>query len=293
MHWAIIVNPHSGKGRALGLGHEVRELASAHNIQVSWISGATAEESSKELRRTIDETSIDAVVVVGGDGLVNLTVQEIAGTTIPMAVLAAGTGNDFARSSGTFGLSSQQFFTMMRTQQPVAIDAGRVNVAGRERWFVQILSTGFDSMVNERANRFSRLKGKMKYNIATALELPKFQPKSYTIVADGRAISTKAMLVAIANGATYGGGMQICPNADRSDGLFDVLVLHPVPKMEFIRVFPKVFKGTHVTHPRVEIFRARFISISADAVAYADGERYGQLPLTAETIPQSIRTWVR
>ncbi len=293
MRWAIIVNPHSGKHRALALGHEVRELAAAQNIEITWISGASADESARAFKDAIATNSINAVVVVGGDGLVNLAIQELAGTTIPMAVVAAGTGNDFARSSKTFGLTPIQLFELITTQSPVAIDAGRVSVAGKDRWFVQILSTGFDSMVNERANRFHRLKGKMKYNVATALELPKFQPKSYSIVADGREIITKAMLVAIANGATYGGGMQICPNADRNDGLFDVLVLHPVPKLEFIRVFPKVFKGTHVTHPKVELFRARTISIQADAVAYADGERYGDLPLKAESIPQALYTWVR
>ncbi|MEI8066067.1 MAG: YegS/Rv2252/BmrU family lipid kinase [Actinomycetes bacterium] len=292
MHWAIIVNPHSGKRRALVLGHEVRELATAKNIEVTWISGASAIESANSLRASIASNTIDAVVVVGGDGLVNLAVQELAGTSIPMGVLAAGTGNDFARSSKTFGLTPAALVDLMTSQNPVAIDAGRVSVAGKERWFVQVLSTGFDSMVNERANRFSGLKGKMKYNIATALELPRFRPKSYSITADGREITTKAMLVAIANGATYGGGMQICPNADRHDGLFDVLVLHPVPILEFIRVFPKVFKGTHVTHPKVEIFRARSISITADAVAYADGERYGDLPVKADSIPQALYTWV-
>lgn len=292
MHWAIVVNPHSGKRRAFALGHQVRELAASRNIDVTWISGATAVESSSSLRETIASTQVDAVFVVGGDGLVNLVVQELAGSAIPLAVLAAGTGNDFARSCKTFGLSPAELVDLVLSHQPVAIDAGRVDVAGQVRWFVQILSTGFDSMVNERANHFSRLKGKMKYNVATVLELPKFQPKSYSIVADGREISTKAMLVAIANGATYGGGMQICPNADRHDGLFDVLILHPVPKLEFLRVFPKVFKGTHTSHPKVEIFRAKTISISADAVGYADGERYGNLPLKAESIPQSIYTWV-
>jgi diacylglycerol kinase (ATP) len=159
-------------------------------------------------------------------------------------------------------------------------------------WFGAILSTGFDSIVNEKANTMSWPKGPMKYNLAIAIELPRFSPRHYEITLDDRTISTEAMLIAIANGRSYGGGMLVCPDADIHDGYFDVMVLHPVSKLEFLKVFPRVFKGTHVTHPAVEIVRSKTVTIKADAVAYADGERIGRLPITAECIPGVLQTWI-
>ncbi|MEI6216546.1 MAG: YegS/Rv2252/BmrU family lipid kinase [Actinomycetes bacterium] len=293
MKWAIVINPYSGKRRGMNLGHEFRKLAVGKEIAIVWICGATAQESRDLLAAEVKAGGLDAVVVVGGDGLVNLVVQELAKTQIGMAVIAAGTGNDFARANGTFDMTVPELFQLMATTSPSAIDLGKVEVGGEQKWFCQILSTGFDSVVNERANRFLRLHGKMKYNIATVIELPRFSPIEYQIEIDGAKQSTKAMLVAIANGPTYGGGMKVCPDADRKDGLFDVLILHPLPKLEFIAVFPKVFKGTHVTHPKVEIFRAKKLTLSAPARAYADGEDYGSLPLTVTSEPQCLLTWSR
>jgi diacylglycerol kinase (ATP) len=109
---------------------------------------------------------------------------------------------------------------------------------------------------------------------------------------DTQEFSTEAMLIAVANGASYGGGMKVCPDASLTDGFFDVMILEPVSKFEFLRVFPKVFKGTHITHPRVRIERARSVKISAPAVAYADGERIGPLPIKAEIVPNSLLTWI-
>jgi len=156
----------------------------------------------------------------------------------------------------------------------------------------RILSTGFDSIVNEKANTMSWPKGPMKYNAAIAIELPRFKPRHYQITLDDRTISTEAMLIAVSNGRSYGGGMLVCPNANIVDGLFDVMVLHPVSTIEFIKVFPRVFAGSPVSHPAVEIVRSRSVRIESKAVAYADGERIGQLPISAECIPGALRTWV-
>ena len=132
----------------------------------------------------------------------------------------------------------------------------------------------------------------MKYNAAIAIELPRFKPRHYDITLDDRTISTEAMLIAVANGRSYGGGMLVCPNASIRDALFDVMVLHPVSKLEFMKVFPKVFAGTHVSHPAVEIVRSKNVTIESKAVAYADGERIGQLPIAAECIHDAVQTWV-
>jgi diacylglycerol kinase (ATP) len=174
------------------------------------------------------------------------------------------------------------------TTQPSPIDLGIVD----GEWFGAILSSGFDAVVNEKANTMKWPKGPMKYNAAIAIELPRFKPRHFEIILDDRTISTEAMLIAVANGRSYGGGMQVCPNAKIDDGLFDVMVLHPVSKLEFVKVFPRVFAGNHLSHPAVEIVRSKSVRIESEAVAYADGERIGQLPVSAECISSAVHTWV-
>ena len=99
------------------------------------------------------------------------------------------------------------------------------------------------------------------------------------------------MLIAIGNGRSYGGGMLVCPQANMHDGLFDVMILEPVSKLEFIKVFPKVYSGSHITHPAVRTLRTKRISLSADAIGYADGERIGPAPISAECVPSAGLTW--
>jgi diacylglycerol kinase (ATP) len=131
----------------------------------------------------------------------------------------------------------------------------------------------------------------MKYNISILLELVSFRPRHYELSIDGLRISTQAMLIAIGNGSSYGGGMKACPGADVRDGVFDIMVLSPISKFNFLRVFPRVYSGTHVSHPAVKIYRGKNISIESDAVAYADGERVGPLPVKAECMPGALLTW--
>jgi len=154
-----------------------------------------------------------------------------------------------------------------------------------------VLSSGFDSKVNEKANTLRWPKGPAKYNVAIALELPLFKPSYFEIELDDRTISTDAMLIAVGNGSSYGGGMQVCPDASLTDGLFDVMILNPISKVEFVKVFPKVYSGAHIHHPEVNIYRSQKIRINSKAVAYADGERIGSLPVSAECVAGAGFTW--
>ncbi len=260
----------------------------AREIAFSDISGTSFESAVLNLRSSLKGTNPEAVIVVGGDGMVHLAIQELAGTNVPLILIPAGTGNDFARTMNLDLDSPVASLNYALTHQPISVDLGRVN----GRYFAEILSTGFDSMVNERANRM-RIRSKIKYDLAMLFELPIFKPLEYEISVDGRKMTTRAMLIAVANGISYGGGMKICPNSDIRDGLFDLMILEPVSKFEFLKVFPKVFKGTHITHPKVRILQGKKITINSKAIAYADGERIGPLPITAEIVPGALRTWLR
>ena len=286
--WALVINPTSGSGKGATIGKHVAAFLSARNVEHQIISGNSAISMASKLAQFIGNfPKCSGVIAVGGDGLAHIVLQKTTPAQIPLAVIPAGTGNDFVRSLGWSLEDLDPYLEAILSTPPTSIDLGLVN----GEWFGAVLSTGFDSMVNERANTMSWPKGPMKYNAAIAIELPRFRPRHYEITLDERTVSTQAMLIAVANGRSYGGGMLVCPDADVKDSLFDVMVLHPVSKIEFLKVFPRVFKGTHVTHPAVEIVRSTSVKISADAVAYADGERIGPLPISAQCIPRAMLTW--
>ena len=287
--WALVINPVAGQGRGASVGTYVAGYLNSRGIKYEIIIGRNGIDQADSLQRFLDRNpDCSGVIAVGGDGLLHLVLQKITPAQVPLAVIPAGTGNDFVRTLGWSPDDVDAILEAVLSKKPRSVDLGLVD----GEWFAAILSTGFDSIVNEKANTLSWPKGPMKYNVAIAIELPRFAPRHYEIVLDDRTISTQAMLIAVANGRSYGGGMLVCPHADISDGYFDVMVLHPVSKLEFLKVFPRVFKGTHITHPAVEIVRSKSVKITSEAVAYADGERLGQLPVSAQCMPGALMTWL-
>ncbi|MBC7463089.1 MAG: YegS/Rv2252/BmrU family lipid kinase [Actinobacteria bacterium] len=287
--WAVVINPIAGRGKGALLGTRVTKYLKSHEIEFEIASGTTAALTRKYLQEIVANNRCKGVIAVGGDGLVNLAIQEISRTKIPLAVIPAGTGNDFCRTLGWGMDEVESILEVVLSSPPQSIDLGLVNGS----WFGAILSTGFDSVVNERANTMSWPKGRMKYNLAMLLELFGFKPHHYEISIDGVLRSTKAMLIAVGNGVSYGGGMKVCPGARIDDGNFDIMILKPISTFEFLRVFPKVYAGTHVTHPAVEIHRGSQVVINAPAVAYADGERVGPLPAHATCVADALLTWFK
>ncbi len=288
MTWGVVINPISGQGAGARIASQVIAYLAEHNILYQIISGTSAAQTSASLATFVaTHPDSEGVFAIGGDGLAHLVIQHLATTRIPLAVIPAGTGNDFARTLGWPLDALRPILDTVFSTQPKQMDLGLVD----SEWFAAILSTGFDSVVNERANGMGWPKGPMKYNVAIARELPGFKPRHYTITLDDQQISTQAMLIAIGNGKSYGGGMLVCPNADTSDSLFDVMVLSPISVFEFLRVFPKVYAGTHIFHPAVTIYKSKRVTIDATAVAYADGERIGPLPVSAECIPRALLVW--
>ena len=288
--WAVVINPVSGGGKGAVLGTEVAGFFTEKGLPYQIITATSADKLSKSLSEFLDKNSnsIDGVIAVGGDGLAHLVLQIAVPLKIAFSVIPAGTGNDFVRA---LGWSLNEIKTQLNhviSSQPSRIDLGLAD----SEWFGAVLSTGFDSVVNEKANTLNWPKGPMKYNVAIAMELPKFKPLNYVIELDNQIIETEAMLIAVGNGSSYGGGMKVCPHADLKDGLFDVMVLRPVSKIEFIKVFPTVFSGKHIEHRQVDIYRTKRVSLQAQAVAYADGERIGGLPVRAECIAGAGLSWL-
>jgi diacylglycerol kinase (ATP) len=289
----LVVNPTSGKNRGMALGLEVAYRLRGAGHEVLELSDETYAAARDRALGAIAQ-GLDVLAVVGGDGMVHLGVNLAAETKVTLAVIGAGTGNDVARGLGLPVHDPVRAADVVTTGVPRTIDAVRwTDPHGRNRWYAGVLGAGFDSLVNERANTWPWPKGRMRYNLAILRELPLFRAIPYAITVDGTRHQTRAMLVVVANGPSYGGGMQVAPQARFDDGLADVVVLHELSTVEFLRVFPKVFKGQHVTHPAVEMLRGRTVSLEAEGiVAYADGERFAPLPLTVETVPGAVTVLV-
>ena len=286
---ALLVNPTAGKGRAAGVVASVTERLRQGGADVAILVGRDVEHA-KTLARTAIDDGVDAVVALGGDGMVHLALNVVAGTSTPLGIVPAGTGNDLANHLG------------LPTKDPVAaaaliadklaaddakpMDAVRVG----DRWWGCVLGAGFDSRVNDRANRMSWPRGRRRYDIAMVAELRVFKPLPFVLELDGEKLETEAMLVALGNARSYGAGMKVCPDASLDDGLLDVTIIGPLSKPEFLRTFPRVFKGTHVSHPAVTCRKAKVVSLSSPGVtAYADGEFLADLPITCETVAGAVQ----
>jgi diacylglycerol kinase (ATP) len=238
---------------------------------------------------------VDALVAVGGDGTVNLAVQAVAGTPTPLGIVPCGTGNDLAVSLGVPAdpvRAAAQVAERLGTGAAVAIDAVRTTSDnGTPRaWWACVLASGFDSAVNERANRMRWPRGARRYDVAILVELARLRPLPYRLTLDGREIECPAVLVAVGNTDSYGGGMRVCPSADPADGLLDVTVVGPIGRAELVRVKPRLYAGTHVEDPRVVTYRAAEVRLEAPGVvAYADGEPLAPLPLVLTCVPGALR----
>jgi diacylglycerol kinase (ATP) len=288
----VAINPEASFGTRRDVGPRVVDALEAAGYDAVPLVQPNMELLRREVASAV-ESGTDALVVVGGDGMVSLGVNIVADTTTPLGIVPSGTGNDAARGLGIplddVDAAIASLIAALE-RAPRAVDLGRVRQGGLSTWFLGVLSAGFDSLVNERANRMSRPRGKSRYTIAMLRELVTFKPLEYTVTADGNMTMTRAMLIAVANNQSIGGGMLVAPDAQLDDGLLDLFVVTPMSKFAFVRVFPKVFSGTHTSLEQVHLSRVRSVRLEASgAVAYADGERIGALPVDVEVVPAALR----
>ena len=288
MDIALVVNPTSGKGKGARVRDAVAARLRAGGATVQVLEGADAEASSALCAAAV-AGGVDALVAVGGDGMVNLALQAVAGTETPLGVIPAGTGNDLAAHLGLSTKDPLGAADVVLSGRIARVDA----VRAADKWFACILGAGFDSACNEVANRLRWPHGNARYVVSLLRTLPTFKPVRLSMRLDGEPWEVDAMLVAVANARSYGGGMQIAAGADLADGLLDVVVVGAMSKLSLLRAFPRVYKGTHLDDPRVTVRQARVVVVeSPGVVAYADGERFAELPVTCECVPGALRVLV-
>ncbi len=289
MQVALVVNPVSGKRQGDRIATEAERVLQSLGHETARIQGDDAQHAREQLAKAV-ETGVDTVVVVGGDGALHDVLPVIAGRGLTLGLLPAGTGNDTARSLGIPVKDPAAATQVLLRGHTREIDLAQT---GRDEYVVTVVASGFDSKVNERANAMTWPRGNMRYNIAIVAELRAFEPLAFTLTLDGQTIEREAMLVAVGNGPSFGGGLRICEGASMDDGLLDVVVINPLSKPKLLRVFPKLYRGTHVTIPEFERHRVREVTLSSPGiVAYGDGERLGPLPMAATARPGALRVLV-
>jgi len=285
---ALLTNPTSGKGKGGRVSDVVAPRLRDAGYDVRELQGRDADEAS-DLARACVADGVETLAVIGGDGMIHLAVQVLAGSGTRLGVVPAGTGNDVARNLDLPRADPLAATDVIIGGRERTIDLARIG----HRYYVTVLAAGFDAVVNERANAMTWPKGQMRYNLATLAELRTFEPLPYVLEVDGVQHRFDAMMVAVGNGPSFGGGMRITDGALMDDGLLDVIAIDPMSKMELIRTFPKLRTGSHLGHPKVHRYTGRTITVAAPGiVAYADGERIAALPLTVEVAPNALKVLV-
>ncbi len=297
MDVALLVNPTARASARTHAAEDVAALLRAHGIRTTLIAGGSAAESTRLLRLALD-AGADAVLVAGGDGTVNLAVQELAGTGIPLGIVPTGTGNDVAtalrlRERDARGAAEAVVAGSTRT-----IDLARVHRAdGSTTSYATVLASGFDSRVNDRANRMRWPRGHVRYDLAILIEFLRLRCVAFEVELehdDGtiERRSEELLMATVGNGPTYGGGIPICPDADLADGLLDVTLVRPLGRARLLRLLPRVYRGTHTGLDEVVTARVRRVRLSAPATtAYADGDAVGMLPLEVDVPPGALRVF--
>ena len=290
----LLTNPMAGHGNAPHAAE--RAVARFHELDIDVIE--VVGRDAAHARELVDEAvaaGTDALVVVGGDGVIRLALQSLAHKNIPLGIIPAGTGNDHAREYGIPVGDPAAAVDVIAAGRVETADLGHIRSAdGISTWFGTVAATGFDSLVSDRVNRMRWPHGRMRYNLAIVAELSQLRPIPFRLVLDGeREVVADLTLAAFGITRSYGGGMQICPAADHCDGLLDITMVATDSRLKLIRLFPTVFKGTHVDLDEVSTARARTVTVEAPGInAYADGDFAGPLPAEISAVSGAVRILV-
>jgi diacylglycerol kinase (ATP) len=293
----FVVNPASGNGSAGKTWTRTRELAVGHGLE----GDALVTEGpghAVELARRAAENGAGLVVAVGGDGTINEIVNGLMAAGRPeieLAVLPRGTGDDFAR---TFGIPTdvERAVAVAASGRARPVDVGHATYAvgegTAERYFANFAGAGISGAIARRgAHTSRRLGAKAAYMWATATVFVRWSSVPMRIALDGKGREGPMFEVVISNGMYAAGGMKIAPDARPDDGHFDAVLIGDVSKADFVTTFPKIYRGTHTSHPKIDVVRARTISVDASKAlpVVLDGEQPGTTPARFEMVPGALK----
>ncbi len=293
----LLTNPSAAAGAAQRIGRHVDSLLQMSGLSVIDLSGPTAAVAKARVEEI--KHDLTALVVVGGDGTAALGASCVAGTQVRLGIVPAGSGNDLARALGLPLNNPDEAVRVLLhalSRPVVRMDAIELSGTGQDKPTLVLgnVSLGFDALVNARANRSRGPLGR-RYTLAVIRELARFSALPYWVEIDGgERQAIDAALITLCNSGVMGGGMVISPDSSAFDGALELAVVDAMPRGRLVRLFPKVFSGTHTNLSEFAVHPVReSITVglrdSRHLRAFADGEPHGALPITARIRPGAVR----
>jgi len=287
LSYCFIVNPVAGKGKAAKLIPLIQKQMEEKNLKFK-IKKTSYNGEGKALAVEALEEGYNVIVAVGGDGTINEIISGVYSLEGIIAIIPAGTGNDFARS---LNISTDFYNAISNIINGTAteIDAGFID----NKVFINVASIGLDAHIAAEANKLKRyFTGTKAYIISLLKGLITYHSIKVKIVMDNTTIDKRIMLAAFCNGAYYGGGMNIAPTADPTDNLLDICIVEDMPKLKLLWLFPTIFKGQHTVFKEVKAYRAKKLLIYSDKemIINTDGEVSTYNPKNQEALTVKIAT---
>jgi YegS/Rv2252/BmrU family lipid kinase len=285
----VVLNPTAGRGKAGRSEAQLRsDLTEIFRDKSVRFAITQRGGHAGELAAAVDSNT-SLVIAVGGDGTISQVANGLAGKELPMGIVPGGTGNDLARGLGIANYAAA--LSALRAGNVRRIDALRASINGADVLSLNAGGSGFDGVVAEWVNTHCRqIGGTLAYVLGMLNCLPQLRANHTTLTVDGERMEMETYLCAVCNSSSFGGGLNIAPMADLTDGLADVIVIGDVGKIGFLREFPKVFSGRHIEHPKVHHFRAKEVELKTEPAlpTFVDGEMMGPNPIRFQVLPQAV-----
>ncbi len=285
----LIFNPTAGAGRSVKALQQVQQYLNQKDIQYE-VATTQYAGHAMELAESAIGKGYEGILSVGGDGTLREIAQAIKNTYETLGVIPAGTGNDFRCSIGVPRDPIEAVDIILQNNRRV-IDIGLLEDG---KAFLNVAGTGFDVDVIKYTDKVRRVTtGALAYYLGIVMSLFAYKGVNLRITANGKTFVRKVLLIAIANGRCYAGGLMVAPHSDVTDGLFNVVVIGSMPSRRILFELPKMQHGRPETIPGTETFQCSELTIECDnkMTFNLDGELYGQTPMTFRVSPAALRVF--
>ena len=282
----MIANPEAGHGKGTRSIKRLKGLLRDQNLNYQFFE-TTAPGEATEIARRLAETGRDRIIVLGGDGTISEVVNGVFGSDVELGVISVGTGNDVARSLGLPHNNLEASLKIVLTGNPREIDVGEE--AGR--YFISVLGVGFAATVAAETNKMKLLKGSTAFFAAVYKAIGRLRSFPLCLTLDSQKMEVECIAVLIQNTRYSGGGLLLAPEAAMDDGLFDVVVVEKMSRMDLMLNFPRLYKGSHLDHPKFSVHQARFVEIESPVALEKmfDGDIFGKTPVRAKVVERAVR----
>ena len=279
----VLINQLARRGKGAKAARLIFRCFEELDVDYALVPGETLPEVKHNLQELVDRGA-ERIIVAGGDGIIHHAIQSIATTKTVLGIIPIGTGNDFCRALN-FPIKVRDAVSLALSE-PKPIDLLRVN----DRWVASVLTFGFSSDVNARAEKMSWPTGPSRYTVATLGSLRSLRSQQVHFSIDGTSYQEDLSLWNIATTSDFGGGMKIAPDADPFDGVANLTLVAQVSRFELLRFFRRVFSGSHMSHPKVTGLEGKRVEIHTEGLGlWADGEFIGESPVTIDLVPNAMR----